>query len=229
MSIFTSEEIKKILKEGKFSNFISIKETEIFEAKRKKPYNFSNKKSIREFIKDITSLANSKGGFIIFGLVTTRAQDSQSDYVETLDLLNKEEFYSESQLLGIVKENIHPKLKIEINWYPSEENAELGLGVIYIPEQDENKKFFIVKALEIDGEEAKEFYGIPIRNDGGTKWLSVGELYSLSKRTPTNLQEFHKSITNQIDRVIEMLIIKESSNIKDNDIISKIEETLNGK
>lgn len=73
MSTLSIEEIKRILINGEFEQFTSHKESEVFEAKSKKPYNFPEKKAILEFIKDATSLANSKGGYIIFGLITVKA------------------------------------------------------------------------------------------------------------------------------------------------------------
>jgi len=230
MSTLSIEEIKGILISGEFEQFISQKESEIFEAKSKRPYIFPEKKAIREFIKDVTSLANNKGGFVLFGLETEKAQDSPIDYVNALDLVSKEDFYEGALLKGIANSNIHPRLGVEVSWYPSKEDNNLGLGVVYIPEQDESKKYYIIKVAEIEGEDTREFFGIPIRNDCNTRWLQINELYKLSKRAPNNLQEAYQSLTNQINEVKEMISNYSSAQVSDtDDIVNKIEETIDGR
>ena len=144
-------------------------------------------------------------------------------------MIKKEDFYKEAQLKGIIKENIYPSLGIDVNWYPSKEDSSLGLGVAYIPEQDESKKYYIIKVAEINGEDTREFFGIPIRNDD-TQWLKIHELYKLSKRAPSSLQEAHQSLTNQINEVKEMISNYSSAQVSDiDDIVSKIEETIDGR
>ena len=229
MSTYIFEELKDILESGDFDKLISQRESEVFEAKSKRPYDLPQKKATREFIKDIASLANNKGGYIICGLGTEKPQNSPHDYIKALDLVKKEDFYEEAQLVGVATSNIYPRLDIKVNWYPSKNDADLGLGVIQIPEQDEGKKYFIIKILEIDGEVTREFFGIPIRTDDDTKWLTVQELHKLSKRSPNSFQEFHQSLTDQIDEVKEMIsTIPVMPSIDIDSIPAKIEETIYG-
>ena len=113
MNDYTSGEIKDILESGDFDKFISQRESEILEAKSKKPYDLSRKpliKAILEFTKDVSSLANNKGGYIICGLITDRPIAIPHDYVKTLDLINNNDFYKQEQLAGIVSSNIYPEV-----------------------------------------------------------------------------------------------------------------------
>lgn len=237
-NLITFAEVTDILVNGDFDKFTSLRETEVFEAKLKKPYELPLKKAIIELIKDISSLANNKGGHIVCGLTTGKKQSSPHDYVTGLDLINKEDFYDEKQIFGLVTSNIYPRPDIKINWYPSSKQKVKGLGVITVPPQNEAKKYFLIKILEIDRETTREFFGVPIRTDDATKWLTVQELHKLSKRTPNNFQELYQSLYTQINEVKEMIStipLMESINIDSipatpstDSILSKIEETIYG-
>ncbi len=186
----TFDELSEFLENGDFDKLISQRESEVFEAKSKKPYSLPQKQAIIELTKDIASLANNKGGYIICGLITEKPKDSPHDYVNSLDLVAKDDFYEEKQLIGIVASNIYPKLEIKVNWYPYKNDNSLGLGVILILEQEESRKYFVISITEIEGNSTREFFGIPIRTDDNTKWLTVQELHKLSKRSPNNFKVF---------------------------------------
>ncbi|MHB1376042.1 MAG: RNA-binding domain-containing protein [Candidatus Humimicrobiaceae bacterium] len=231
MNDYTSEEIKNILESGDFDKFISQKESEILEVKKNKPYDLSQKpqkKAIMEFTKDVSSLANNKGGYIICGLKTEKPPTSPHDYIKEFDFINNGYFYKEEQLNGIVSSNIFPKLDIKVKWYPYKNDGNAGLGVIQIPEQDESKKYFIMKINEVDGEKTtREYFGIPIRTGDITIWFTVEKLYKLSKRSPNNFQELNQSLSAQLDEIKEMIL--SISGVPDTDSLQeKIEETIHG-
>lgn len=230
MNDYTSEEIKDILESGDFDKFISQRESEILEAKSKKPYDLSPKpliKAILAFTKDVSSLANNKGGYIICGLKTDRSITLPHDYVNKLDLINNGDFYKKEKLAGIVSSNIYPKLVIKVKWYPYKNDSNVGLGVIQIPAQDEDKKHFIVKINEVDGETTKEYFGIPIRTGDATTWFTVEELYKLSKRSPNSFQELNQSLSAQLDEIKEMILSRSVVPFTDS-LQAKIEETIHG-
>lgn len=225
----TLDEITAILDSGDFDKLISQRESEVFEAKPKRPYDLPKRKAIFKFVKSVASIGNNKGGYIICGLRTEKPQDSPHDYIKALDLTGKDEFYDESQLTGIVCSNIYPKLDIEVVWYPYKNEKKLGLGVIFVSEQDESKKYFITKITEVEGKDMRNYFGIPIRTDDDTKWLTIQELHRLSKRSPNNLQELHQSISNQIEEVKDMISsIPSTTTVGLDNIPAKIEETIYG-
>ncbi|MFA4827418.1 MAG: RNA-binding domain-containing protein [Candidatus Shapirobacteria bacterium] len=225
----TFEEIAEILKNSDFDKLISQRESGVFEAKQKHPYDLPKRKAIIELIKDVVSFANGGGGYIICGLSTEKRANSPHDYVTALDLMSKIDFYDGKQINGIIITNVYPRLDIKVDWCASSGDASLGLGVISILPQDEGKKYFIIKITKVESESTKEFFGIPIRTDDDITWLTVQELHKLSKRSPNSLQEFHQSLSNQMDEVKEKIsIITLVPAIDIDSIPAKIEETIYG-
>lgn len=204
----TFEEIAEILKNGDFDKLISQRESGVFEAKQKRPYDIPKRKAIIELIKDVASLANSYGGYIVCGLSTEKRPNSPHDYVKALDLMNKDDSYDGKQITGIILANVCPRLDVKVEWYPGSNSKTSGLWAILVPPQDEGKKYFIVKILEVDGEVTKEYFGVPIRTDDDTKWLTVQELHKLSKRSPNNFQEFHQSLRTYIKTLLRQIIMQ---------------------
>ncbi len=225
----TLEEIASILENGNFDKLISQRESGVFEAKQRQPYDLPKRKAIIELIKDVASLANSNGGYIVCGLSTEKKPNYPHDYVKSLDLMPKDDFYDEKQITGIILANIYPRLDIKVEWHPSNNDKDLGLGVMNVPPQDEGKKYFIVKITEVEGEATREFFGIPVKTDDDITWLTVQELHKLSKRSPNSLQEFHQSLSNQLDEVKGMITTITTMPSTDIDSIpDKIEETIYG-
>lgn len=199
-----TREISKILSSGDFNKFLGVRENEFFEAKPIKPYSLEsddNTEKIQAVAKistKIAGFANQKGGYIICGLDTPPIKDVPHDVVSGLNLADKSSFYDKDLINGIINSSIYPRLEVAVEWYASADDSKLGLGVIYIPKQDEKRKHFIVRVCEIDGKTFKGFVGIPIRKDDQTNWLSEKELYKLAKRTPNNWQELDQSISEQL-------------------------------
>lgn len=226
--LITFDEITSLLSGGDFYKFITLRETEFFEAKLKKPYSFPQKKAITELAKDVASFANNKGGFIVCGLTTEKRYNSPHDYIVSLDLGKKDDFYQEKQLTGLIISNIHPRLDVKVKWYPSKSDSSVGLGVIIILPQDEAKKYFLIRTLEIGGNSTREFFGVPIRTDDDTKWLTAQELHKLSKRSPNNLQELHQSLTTQLDELKGLVLTTGAMSVNIDSIPAKIDETIYG-
>jgi len=199
------QEVIDILKSGDFQKFIGVRENEVFEAKSVKPYDLDSDDggrkthAIAELSTDIASFANQAGGFIVCGLDTSNMEDTPHDIVQSTDLMRREDFYKQDDIGKFIKTSIHPSIEVEVKWYHSAEDADLGLGAIYIPRQDEDKKHFIVRVCESDGLKFKGFFGIPIRKDDQRDWLPLDEIYRLTKRKPSKIQELHQSLTDEID------------------------------
>jgi len=227
------EELKKLLDEGVFDNFKNQKEGDYFEAKQQKPYEIDSPDSSQRFsaivklASDITSLANGKGGYIVCGLQTQKLQDSPHDVVIDLDLLKKEDFYDQNTTQALIIDSIHPRLEVQIDWYPSSGDSQLGVGVIFIPPQDESKKNFIVKVAEVDGNKlTRNFVGIPIRQGSDTLWMPVDQIYKLTKRGPNDFQQLNESLSGQIQELKDMLASGTATSTPADDLDRKIEEVL---
>jgi len=209
-----TEQVSEILISGNFDSLLGIRENDSFEAKPAKPYDLSSDidtdkiHAIAELSSDVASFANQSGGYIVCGLNTPPNKNIPHDVVQSLSLFKGGDFYDKELIKGVLKSSVFPKLDIEVGWYPSLDNPNLGLGAIYIPEQDEKRKYFIVRVCELDGKKFKGFLGIPIRKDDQKFWLPVQEIYRLSKRAPNTLQELEQSISSQLQRVETVLMYK---------------------
>lgn len=226
----TIEQIKELLENGDFDQFLNKYEGDNLEAKKKRPYEIDSEDpalAIASLASDVAMFANGKGGYIICGLVTEKDQSIQNDVVKTTDLISKSEFYDKERIRNLIKDSIYPKLDIKVEWHPSSKDQSLGLGVIFIPPQDEEKKYFMVRVGEVQGNILKKSYvGIPIRKSSESVWVSVAEIYKLSKRTPTTLQQFHDSLSQQISGLQEIMESTTEVITPADDLSRKIEEVL---
>lgn len=143
--------IRNILETNNFNEFLGLKEDDFFEAKGKDAYDLNLAKDRYELVKDVSSFANNKGGYLIIGLKTMPLVEENTDNVTTFDLFENNQVDIE-KVKGVIKDNIFPKIKdLNIFWVESLENKKKGIIVIYIPEQNESDKFFIIKNLVEDG------------------------------------------------------------------------------
>lgn len=229
----TIDEVKKLLESGDFEKFKNQKEGDHFEAKQKKPYDIDSTDSTKRFsafvklASDVASLANGKGGFIACGLQTQKLQDSPHDEVIDLDLMRKEDFYDQNVTQALIIDSIHPRLELQLEWYPSSGDSQLGIGVIFIPPQDESKKNFIVKVAEVDGNKlTRNFVGVPIRQGSDTLWMPVDQIYKLTKRGPNDFQQLNESLSGQIQELKDMIASGATATTPADDLSRKIEEVL---
>jgi predicted HTH transcriptional regulator len=224
------EEIKKILNDGDFEQFLEKKEGDHLEAKQQRPYDIDSQDAtlaIASLASDVAALANGKGGYIVCGLITQKDQALQNDIVKSTDLMGRSDFYDQDRIQGIIKDSIYPKLEIKISWHASSLDSKVGVGAIYVPPQDEEKKYFMVRVGEIEGKVIKKNYvGIPVRKGSEPVWISVDEIYRLSKRTPTSLQQFHDSLSQQISELKDVMESTTEVRTPADDLSRKIEEVL---
>ncbi len=205
--ILELNEIISILESGDLDKFIGTRESECFEAKSSiERYNFDLGISNRaNFAKDITSLANKNGGYIIIGLKTPDKKKGDElvpyDIVVKLNLFLKKDFYIKikDRIAGMLKESVYPKPSIVVKWYPYNKKKSLGLGTIFISKQDEKIKYFFAKIIEpkIKG----EYYGVPVRADNETNWMKIDEIYLRTKKLPSQWQESYKNLSDKIDNL----------------------------
>lgn len=229
----TIDKVKEILENGDFDKFKDQNEGDYFEAKQQKPYEVDSSDSPKRFsalvklASDIASLANGKGGYIICGLQTQKLQNSPHDVVVGLDLLRKEDFYDQNTTQALIIDSVHPRLEVQIGWYPSSGDSQLGVGVIFIPPQDESKKNFIVKVAEVAGSKLnRNFVGIPIRQGSDTLWMPVDQIYKLTKRGPNDFQQLNESLSGQIQELKDVIAAGTATSNPADDLSRKIEEVL---
>lgn len=208
----TIQQITDILESGEFDKFIGIEENEHLEAKRKRPYDFAaGVTALAEFAKDVANIANGdNAAFIILGLITQKSHTTKTDEVIALDLMKETEMYSDTDISALIKKCVYPKLDIKPKWYSSKTDSSIGLGVLFIEKQPEDKKYFIAKVVETNGTKLSGYFGIPVRKGSDTTWLPFEEVYAAAKKTPTKMQDMFVQISGQLEEIKGKL----SDNIK---------------
>lgn len=194
------QNISEVIESKDFSRFIGFKEDLRFEVKGKNPYNFDSPVDRYELAKDVSAFANVKGGYIIIGLKHKEIDEKITSEVKELDLIKKEDF-SISQYKGIIKEYIYPPIKnIKIDWIEDKNNNGYGIGYIFIPDQDENKKYFLIKKVIEEKQSLKQIvFGLVQRVDSSNVVLSVEQLYQKLQQGKSSMSERLTRIENKID------------------------------
>jgi hypothetical protein len=207
------EEIQEILESGDFGRFIGARENLFLEAKLALPFDMSEGHSTNaKLAKYSASFANQKGGFLICGLRTKQMQNTPHDVVIGLDLVEESDFYKVVELTSRIFQSTYPQIRAIVKWYSSREDPKVGVGTVYVPEQDEAKKYFHIKIRTLEGEKIKnELFGVPIRGDGFTDWVKVEEMYRRSKLIPSDLQGVHESLSQQISELSRALSARSSA------------------
>src|SRR6267154_1905650 len=180
--LMSFESIKTILDTRQFAALIGLNEDTWLEAKRKSPYDFATSTGRYELAKDITAFANAEGGILLIGLATVPAADAQTERITAHDLCPQAEF-DVAQYLGIIKEHVYPVIKdVKIYWLPVNVEATHGLGVIEVPPQSPNQKYFLIAKVVDSGAELRQIvFGIAKRKDSSNDPFTIAELYKYTQ------------------------------------------------
>lgn len=205
--------LKKLLESGDLTKLIGIMENDAFEAKTKNPYDINNsdeilkRKAIASLSGDIASFANNQEAIIVCGLNNKKDQTIRADVVESLDLVEKDNFLQiYKNINAFIQTTIFPKLTVDVKWYSLKEDSSLGVGAIIIPQQPSEKKPFFVTMNEMDGEIIKKtFFGIPVRIGQDPTWKTAQEVHSISKEKPRNLQDVQEAVLSKLDDMTKSL------------------------
>jgi len=215
--ILKQDDVLKVLASQEFDDLIGVRESQEFEFKSKRPYVFDAKRntlSTAELAKDVASMGNADGGIIVCGLI--RKEENGRDVVDGLDLVSKNDFYLEQEIIGRIKLTVYPTLEnISLKWFPSKEDPALGLGVIIIPKQQDSKKFFVVRVCAV-GEEILSgvYFGIPIRKDDRPSWFDLKDMKFLRQMIPTSTEEQYMGIMNELKDIKTSLAFHKASEEK---------------
>src|SRR6266404_3094737 len=200
------ESIKTILAARQFATLIGLDEDTWLEAKRRNPYDFASPGGRYELAKDITAFANAEGGILLVGLTTAPAADAKTERITGHDLCPQAEFDA-MQYLGIIKEHVYPVIKdLKIYWLPVNAEATHGLGVIEVPPQSPNQKYFLIAKVVDSGAELKQIvFGIAKRNDSSNDPFTVAELYKYTQSGKHPVPQTLARVEAKLDRFIESL------------------------
>lgn len=199
----TIEDIRQLLEKGDVSKFIGLKENDVFEAKNKNPYDVNLPSDRFELAKDISSFANSGGGYIIFGLKTEPLADERTDQVSELDLMSQADCLVEAYA-GVARQQIYPTLNTESGWIESQ-NTWQGLAFIYISSQSEESKPFIFTKVIEEGRPQKEIiFGVAKRLIGSSDPLTHKSIHSMLQNGKNSASQKMSQIEFKIDQLISL-------------------------
>jgi predicted HTH transcriptional regulator len=85
----TPDRIREILQSGDFSQFVGEPEGGILDAKEQ-PYNLRGEAGKYDLAKDVSSFANTDGGFIIIGLKTEPGKTLRSEVIKEIRTFNRD-------------------------------------------------------------------------------------------------------------------------------------------
>ena len=148
--------VKAILDAHNYAALIGLDEDTWLEAKGKNPYDFNTPYGHYELAKDVSAFANADGGILIVGLTTTRLPESKIERISAHDLCTQAEFPIE-QYRGLIRTHIHPSIKgLLVHWLPVTPDGINGLGVIEVPAQSQNQKYFLNAKVVDSGTRVKQ-------------------------------------------------------------------------
>ena len=202
----SSVKIEKIIKSGQLSKMIGLEEDAHFEAKGRNAYNLETAKGRYELAKDLSAFANAEGGFLIIGLETKPLAEKNTDKVNEIDSIPKEKFDSK-KYEGIIREYIHPEIsKLEVKWVENKDNSGNGIGCIWVPQQNSDKKFFLIKNVVDKNEEEpikQIVFGISQRKGSSNEPLSIKDLHKKIQHGMNTTAQRLTKIENKIDFLID--------------------------
>jgi hypothetical protein len=202
----TRDFVEGVLTGRNFTAFIGRAEDLWFEAKERHELSLQQGAQRIELSKDVSALANSDGGFLIFGLKTAPVADERTDRVTALDLLAPGDFNA-PQIAGVIREHIHPQMTgLEVKFVESAETPGSGLGCIIVPPQDPDRQPFLMKRVWDDGGELKQIvFGIARRAGSSNEPRTVEELYRAVQQgkasTPERLTRVESKLNEIWDRL----------------------------
>ncbi|SRR6266849_6433318 len=146
----TIDDIQQILANRQFSSFVGRKEDLWFDAKSD-AHDLNSSTGRWELAKDVSAFSNAEGGFIVVGLTTEPVPEEQTDKVSALTLLQEASF-NITQIQGVLRDHLHPNVQgLEVRWVESVDGNGQGVGIIYVPEQPQDRRFTLMMSVIDEG------------------------------------------------------------------------------
>lgn len=147
------------------------------------PYDLTTASGRFELAKDVSSFANSDGGHLLIGFVHERLAQQRVDRIKALETFASTAL-DLGQIGGIVRSHIWPPIEgLTLEWLPTKQDANLGIGSIFVPKQSDDSKLFLITKVAEDGEAQKEIIvGIARRIGGDNVPLRATEIYELIRK-----------------------------------------------
>jgi hypothetical protein len=198
------ESIKTILDNHAYDSLIGLEEDPWLEVKGRNPYDFTTPDGRFELAKDVSAFANADGGILIVGLATIRLPATKTEQISAHDLCTQAEF-SVQQYQGLIKEHVYPGIKgLNIYWSPVNPPGTHGLGVIEVPAQNPNHKYFLTAKVVESGTQIKQIvFGVAKRIESSNDPLSIYELHKNMQNGKNPVPQTLARVEEKLDRLIQ--------------------------
>jgi predicted HTH transcriptional regulator len=224
MEKFSIKELEKIISDGDFDSLIGKIENDFFDCKSQ-IYDFKKEYSKRELAKDVSSFANSNGGYILIGPKTYDSKTHFGDEVIEISLIDQN-LVDPNQYKNVIKDWIYPDeiQGIEVCWKANKNNDNKGIIVIEIPTQKESlKPFLINKIVEEEKKISETIFGYAERKGDRSDPKKIKDIYKIMRDGLL----YDKNIENRfnnLESIMQPFLRKrreEEQRNKDKDIINK--------
>lgn len=199
----TTDTIAGILTRGTLADLQGLKEDQWFDAKKASGYNLSTPAGRFELAKDVSSFANSEGGYIIIGLTTAEIQDEQTEQVNGFELFQQNSFNA-AAIASVLSDHLYPKLQgLSVSWVENIASPGQGVGVILIPPVDHDKRFVLMqRVLDTDTRSRQIVFGIAVRRGSNSIPMTIGELHRMCQEGRASVPERLTRIEAKLDTCI---------------------------
>lgn len=230
MKKLSFQDLETIIENADFDKLIDSFEGEHLDCKSG-IYKLTNDKEKLEFVKDVSSFANSDGGYILLGPQTEKVPTHPVDVIKSISYLPSDIVDTESYK-AIAKHWIYPEIvNLEIYFKHDKENSTKGLCVIKIPRQDHSKKPFLITKSLLDADKTSEvLFGYIERRQDSSQPTDVRAIQNIMR----NGINFSTAIERGLNRIEDKL--DQATNLSDNKKISyeelvyeRIKDVINAK
>lgn len=192
-----TDEIRTILESRDFSRLIGLAEAINLEAKQES-FDLTTAAGRYELAKDVSSLANAVGGYLLIGIATSREVERQIDTLDHLTLVPTAAFDA-GRYRGVVAEYVYPQIDgLDVTWAQAS-NAENGIGIILVPEQPADRKPFLIAKMVEDGTHLRQIVA------GYAERLAAGNEPLSPKRLQEALRKGFDGTSQRLTRIEERL------------------------
>jgi len=194
------EQIQDILARGAFDELKGALENEIFEAKSQ-PWDLNSERGKFDLATDISSMANMRGGIIVFGASTKQPDTHQSREVDQIPRLPESIAPSDDRYWQIVSDWIYPPLfGISFRWHPDPKDSTRGMISVYVPNYgEESRPFLVAHYLSEKGKRISSVVGLSQRLGSTTRHTPIQDLHAFV-REGRRLDAIHQKLDTIIAR-----------------------------
>lgn len=175
-------QIEAILTSGDFESLVSTIEHDLLECKRE-VYLLRESLGRIELAKDISALANSKGGYLLLGVHTVQNPLHKGDEITKVSCFRRD-LCDLDAYRKLINERVYPSLTrhLRIEWHSSKTDLSLGIVAICIAPECQAEQPYLVGQVEAEGIVTGKLFGFYQRFDDDAEPMRIQELRDLLKK-----------------------------------------------